>query len=135
MRTDELTNMTNRVPKVINPAAHAVADYVSAGAMIATGFALRHRNRRAANFAFANGAGIIALSMITDYPGGLFPRINFRNHGAVDMILAALTAAGPALLGFGSTSEAQVFYGQAAAETAVIAATDWGGADGRLLSM
>lgn len=134
MRTDELTNITKGAPKVINPAAHAVVDYMTAASFIAIGFGLLHRNRTAANCAFMNGAAIVGLSLITDYPGGVFPRINFRTHGAIDMALTAMTAAAPAMLGFASEPEAQLFYGQAAAEAAVVASTDWGGADGRLLA-
>ena len=38
---------------------------------------------------------------------------------------AALAGLGPALFGFADEPEANMFYGQAASEVGVIAATDW----------
>ena len=38
---------------------------------------------------------------------------------------AVMAGAGPALLGFAGDAEAQAFYGQAAVEAGVVAATDW----------
>ena len=125
MRTDDLTTITNGVPKFINQPAHAVLDYVTAGTFIAMGFGLLHRNRRAANLAFANGIAVLGLSIMTDYPGGIFRTISFKTHGAIDVLQASMTALGPALLGFASAPEAQMFHAQAALETAIVAATDW----------
>jgi hypothetical protein len=115
----------NRVPKVISPGAHAILDYMTAGGFIAAGFWMRRKNRRASTLAFVNGAAVLGLSLLTDYPGGVFRRLSFKTHGAVDAMQAAMTAAGPAMLGFAETPEAQFFHGQAAVEGAVIAATDW----------
>jgi hypothetical protein len=111
--------------KFINPSAHAVLDYVAAGSLIALGYGLRATNRRAAIFAFANGAAVLGLSLLTNYPGGVFRTLSFRTHGTIDVLQAGLLAAGPSLLGFGDTTEGQLFYGQAALEAGVIAATDW----------
>ena len=110
----------------IDARAHAVLDYATAGLCFAMAFALRHRNRTAARFAGANGAAVMLLSLLTDYPGGAVRRIGFRTHGLMDAVQAAVTAAGPAILGFAGRAESAVFYAQAAAEAAVIAATDWG---------
>ena len=133
MRTSDLTDMTSNVPKVIDPATHAVLDYLTAGAFIAMGFGLMNRNRRAAGLAFANGMAVLGLSLMTDYPGGVFRTISFKTHGAVDVMQAGMTALGPALLGFAGKPEAQMFHAQAAVEAAVVAATDWNSTDaGRL---
>jgi hypothetical protein len=123
--TSTLTNMTSGMPKVIDPAAHAVLDYLTAGTFFAIGFSMLGRHQRAANLAFVNGASVLGLSMLTDYPGGLFRRISFQTHGVIDVIQAVMAAAGPALLGFAGEPEAQAFYGQAAVEGGVVAATDW----------
>ena len=128
MRTDELTNvnnMTNAVPKIIDPATHAVLDYLTAGTFIAMGFSLMGRNRRAAGLAFANGAAVLGLSLMTDYPGGLFKTVSFKTHGTIDMMQAGMSALGPTLLGFAGEPEAHMFHAQAAVEAAVVAATDW----------
>lgn len=125
MRTDELTSVTDNVPKVIDPGMHAILDYATAGAFMAMGFGLLKKNRRAANLAFVNGMAVLGLSLMTDYPGGVFRTISFKTHGMIDMMQAGMTAFGPALLGFAREPEAQMFHAQAAVEAAVVAATDW----------
>jgi hypothetical protein len=123
--TSTLTQMTSGMPKVIDPAAHAVLDYLTAGTFFAMGLSMMGRHKGAAGCAFANGASVVCLSLMTDYPGGVFRKISFQTHGAVDVALAMLAGASPALMGFAGRPEAQAFYGQAAVEAGVIATTDW----------
>ena len=111
--------------KLIGPKSHAVLDYATAGTFFALAARYRETNPAASLLAFVNGAAVLGLSLLTDYPGGLFPAVSFRTHGVVDAIQAAMSATGPALMGFADTPEARVFYSQAATETAVIAATDF----------
>lgn len=115
--------------KLIGPKSHAVLDYATAGTFFALGARYRRTNPAASTLAFLNGAAVLGLSLLTDYPGGLFRTVSFRTHGVVDAIQAAMSATGPALFGFADTPEARVFYSQAAAETAVIAATDFSNGD------
>jgi hypothetical protein len=121
----DLTTLTHRVPKVFGAGAHAVADYATAGAFAALGMYLHKRNPRAAGLAYANAAAIAGLSMMTDYPGGMFPMLSFRAHGRADLALSALAAAGPAMLGFADDPAARMFYGAAGLETAIVSSTDW----------
>jgi hypothetical protein len=121
----DLTTLTRPVPKVFDAGAHAVADYATAGAFAALGLYLHRRNRRAARLAYANAAAIVGLSMLTDYPGGVFPVLSFRAHGQADLALTALTAAGPAMLGIANDPAARMFYGAAGMETAIVSSTDW----------
>ena len=111
--------------KKISPAAHAVLDYATAAAFFALAARYRHHNDRASTLALINGLSVLVLSIFTDYPGGLFRRISFRTHRAVDAAQAALAGAGPALLGFAGDADARAFYAQAATEAGVIGATDW----------
>ena len=111
--------------KPIDARRHAVADYATAASFMAAAMYYRGRHRQAAAFAAFNAISILTLSALTDYPGGLFRTLSFRAHGVVDRVLAAATAAGPALLGFANDREALMFYGHAAAEAGVIAATDF----------
>ena len=124
MATD-MTEITRAVPKVIDAKTHAVLDYLTAGTFLAAGLALRNRHPRAAGLALVNGFAVLGLSMLTDYPGGVWRTLSFRTHGTVDMVQASMTAFGPMLLGFARDPEAQFFHGQAVVETAVVAATDW----------
>jgi hypothetical protein len=116
---------TEALTKAISPAHHAVLDYGVAGAFFAYGVSMRSRHRPAASLAFLNGAMIVGMSLLTDYPGGVFRAISFRGHRTGDIAQAALAGLGPVLLGFADDPEAKYFYGQAASEAAVIAATDW----------
>jgi hypothetical protein len=109
----------------ISPAQHAVLDYGVASTYFALGASLMNRHRPAALLAFLNGGMVLGMSMFTDYPGGLFRKISFRTHRTGDIIQAALAGLGPALFGFADDAEARYFYGQAASEVGVIAATDW----------
>ena len=70
---------------------------------------------------------VLGMSLLTDYPGGLYRTLSFRVHRAGDIVQAALAGLGPILFGFRDDPEAKYFYGQALSEAGVIAATDWGG--------
>jgi hypothetical protein len=123
--SDQVTDMTAAVPKVINPSAHAVIDYVAAGTFLAAGMALRGRHSRASNCALMNGVAALGLAMMTDYPGGIFRTVSFRTHGVIDVLMTGMCALAPTLMGFAQDAEAQLFHTQAALEAAVVAATDW----------
>jgi hypothetical protein len=134
MQTSGITDMTSSVPKVIDPSTHAVLDYLTAGAFIAMGFGLMNRHRDAANLAFCNGLAVLGLSLMTDYPGGVFRTISFKTHGVIDVLQAGMSALGPSVLGFAGEPEAQMFHAQAAIEAAVVASTDWDGTSMRQLA-
>jgi hypothetical protein len=124
MMNTELSN-THAITKPISPAQHAILDYSVAATFLAFGFSNLSRHRSAAALAFVNGAMILGMSMLTDYPGGVFRTLSFRTHRTGDVVQAALAGLGPVLFGFGNDPEAKYFYGQAASEAGVIAATDW----------
>jgi len=125
MNESDLTPTTMGLPKVISPGQHAVLDYGVAATFFGMGRHLQGTHNRAAALAYLNGAMVLGLSLMTDYPGGVFRAISFRGHRTGDMIQAALAGAGPLLFGFARDSEAKFFYGQAASEVGVIASTDW----------
>ena len=120
-----LQTLANPVPKVIDPAMHAVADYSAAAGLACLGMYLRDRNSTLSNFAFLNAGMIVAMSLMTKYPGGLVPAMSFKMHGIMDAVQGALLAAGPVLLGQQDDPDSRLFYGQAALEMGVVAATDW----------
>jgi hypothetical protein len=111
--------------RMISPAQHAVLDYGVAATFLAFGFSMLSRHRPAAALAFVNGAMVLGMSLMTDYPGGVFRKLSFKTHRTGDMAQAALAGLGPVLFGFADDPEAKYFYGQAASEAGVIAATDW----------
>lgn len=111
--------------RMISPGAHAVLDYGVAGTFLTYGFSKMASRRGAAALALINGFMVLGMSMMTDYPGGVWRKLSFKGHRTGDICQAALAALGPVLFGFASDSEAQFFYGQAASEVGVIAMTDW----------
>jgi len=122
---NELSDARGIMPAVISPAQHAVLDYGVAATFFSIGMAMRARHRRAANLAFLNGAMVLGMSLLTDYPGGVVRKLSFKGHRTGDIVQAALAGFGPALLGFARDPEAKYFYGQAMSEVGVNAATDW----------
>lgn len=119
-----MTNVMNDPP--ITPTQHAALDYGVAATFFALALRYRRRNKdAAAALAFMNGAMVLGMSLFTDYPGGVWKRIPFRVHGALDVVQGALAGAGPLLFGFADEDEAKTFYLQAASEAGVIAATNW----------
>ncbi len=123
--SNELVRATEDMPKPITPGVHAVLDYGVASTYFAVGIGLKNRHKAASTLAFLNGAMVLGLSMLTDYPGGVWRVISFKSHGVADAMQAALAGLGPVLFGFAGDPEAAYFYGQAASEVGVIAATDW----------
>jgi len=123
MASNELTRS-----RPISPTQHAVLDYGVASMFFALGFKYRNQNRAASTLAFVNGGMVLGMSMLTDYPGGVWRRISFKTHGVLDVVQAALTGFGPALMGFADTPEAKTFYAQAASEVGVVSMTDWNAA-------
>jgi hypothetical protein len=125
MANTSIATITADMPKYIDPRTHAVLDYLTAGGFLALGVSMLGQHSRASALAFANGAAVLGLALMTDYPGGVFRKISFQTHGLVDAIQAAMTATGPMLLGFAGDAEAQPFHAQAVIEAGVIGATDW----------
>lgn len=113
------------VPKVIDPAQHAVLDYGFAATFFALGMKYRGTHRAASALAFINGAMVLGMSLMTDYPGGVWKKISFPMHGTLDVVQAAVAGLGPVVMGFANDPEARTFYGQAVSEVGVVAATDW----------
>ena len=126
--TELLPTDRNGIQTTISPAQHAVLDYGVASTFLALGFTLLPRHRPAAALAFVNGAMVLGMSLLTDYPGGVYRKLSFRGHRTGDIVQAALAGLGPVVLGFGTDPEAKYFYGQAISEAGVIAATDWNAA-------
>lgn len=113
------------ISTAISPSQHAVLDYGVAATFLAVGLSLFHRHRPASVLALVNGGMILAMSMMTDYPGGVARKLSFKGHRTGDIVQASLAGLGPILFGFAGDPEAKYFYGQALSEAAVISATDW----------
>lgn len=92
--------VTRRLPKIVSPRGHAIADYLTAGIFVVAGALFWRTNKRAAAASLLCGSAELALALMTDYPGGIARIVSFPKHGRIDIGFAALTAAMPEILGF-----------------------------------
>jgi len=115
---------TKKMPKAVTPKGHAVIDYLTVGTFLITGALYWRRHKRAALSAFICGGAELALSLITDYPGGVKKVISFPTHCKVDLGLAAMTATMPEFMGFKDDREKRFFLAQSAGITLAANLTD-----------
>jgi hypothetical protein len=118
---------SSRLPKVLGPRVHAVADYSVAALLFGAGVLFWRNHRSASLSALLCGSGVLLNSLCTDYPGGVVREMSFENHGRIDAGLAGLTAAMPGLMGFSGEPQARFFEATALAETLAAGFTDYHG--------
>jgi len=105
-------------PRSISPKGHAIIDYIMAGSFLTTAAWFWGRNKRAAVAALVVAGSELAVSLLTNYPGGVKKVINFRAHRDIDLGLAAMTATLPEFFAFKNEHERKFFL----AESAIMAA-------------
>ncbi len=118
--------LANRMPKVISPKGHAIADYATIGTFGLLAYLFWGRNKRAAISAMTCGIAELTTSLLTDYPGGVTGLISFPTHGKIDMGLAATCVSMPSLMGFDDEPEAKWFRILGLNVTAVTGMTEFG---------
>jgi hypothetical protein len=77
------------------------------------------RNKHSAVSALICGGAELALSLLTDYPGGVVDAISFPTHLKLDLGLAAMTASMPEFMKFDDDSQKWFFLLQSGQMTAV----------------
>lgn len=118
---------TNRMPKVINPTAHAVIDYAIAASFLGMAGLFWKRNKRAAVACLVCGTTEVLTAMLTDYPGGVASQLSFETHGSIDFGLSGLVTGLPDLMRFSHEPESRFFRVQGLAIAAVSGLTDFTG--------
>jgi hypothetical protein len=113
------------LPRMLSPKAHAVVDYITAGSFLISAGLFWQRNQRAALAALICGSSELAVSLLTDYPGGVTTRISFPRHREIDLGLAAMTATMPEFLAFKDHAERKFFLAQGVLITAVTELTQF----------
>jgi hypothetical protein len=113
------------LPRMLSPKAHSVVDYIAAGSFLISAGFFWQRNQRAALAALICGGSELAVSLMTDYPGGVTKRISFRRHREIDLGLAAMTATMPEFLAFKDDAERKFFLAQGALITAATELTQF----------
>ena len=107
------------VPRFISPKGHAIIDYFTIGSFFLSAAWFWGRHKRAALAALTCGGAELAVSLLTNYPGGVKKAISFHRHGEIDLGLAAMTATMPEFLAFKESDEKKFFLAQGAFITAV----------------
>ncbi|GAC1438514.1 MAG: hypothetical protein NVS1B11_24040 [Terriglobales bacterium] len=118
--------LTKRLPKVMSPKGHAIADYLTIASFFVAGALFWRANKRAAVASFICGGAELAVNLVTDYPGGVRPVIRFPLHGKMDLGMAAMTATIPELMGFARERQRGFFLTQAGIITATTNLTNFG---------
>ena len=118
---------TNKMPKVINPTAHAIIDYAMAASFFGMAAFFWRRNKRAAVSALVCGVAETVTALCTDYPGGVVDEISFATHGGIDVGLSGVVASMPGMLRFSDEPESKFFRIQGVALAAVTGLTDFTG--------
>jgi len=119
------------LPNVISPKGHAVIDYMIAGAFFATAGLFWRQNKRAAVASLLCGGAQLAVSMLTDYPGGVRRSIKFQTRRKLDLGLAAMAAAMPEFLNFENEPQQKFFTTQGVLITAANELTNFPDTDER----
>jgi hypothetical protein len=116
---------TNKMPKVINPKAHAIIDYAMAASFFGMAAFFWRRNKRAAVSALVCGTAETITALCTDYPGGVVKEISYETHGAIDFGLSGLVAGLPDMFRFSGEPESRFFRVQGLALATVTGLTDF----------
>ena len=117
--------LTDKVPPVISPGAHAVMDYALAAVFFSGAMLFWRRNKRAGLASLFCGGAELLVAASTDYPGGLAPAMSLRMHGRVDVGLTMIAAEMPRFFDFSGEPEARFFEWNAVAMAAVAGLTDF----------
>jgi hypothetical protein len=102
------------LPRMISPRAQAILDYVLVGSFFGTASWFWRHNKRAALAAILCGSAKLAVTMLTDNPGGVRRIITPRARREIDLGLAAMVATMPDFLAFKDEPEKKFFLAQGA---------------------
>ena len=102
------------VPRIVSAEAHAILDYIMVGSSFMSALWFWRKSKRAAVAALISGGAELAVSLLTDYPGGVMRIISFRKHREIDFGLGAMTATLPEFLAFQDEPEKKFFLIQGA---------------------
>jgi hypothetical protein len=115
----------SRLPKVVSPTTHAVADYLTAALFFAGSVLFWRKSKRAAVASLICGAAEIGVAAFTDYPGGVKHPISFPLHRKIDFGLSSMTATMPDFLAFEDEKEKAFFRTQSILMAGVTVLTDF----------
>ena len=105
--------------RLLSPGLHAVIDYLVVAAFLVApaffGF-----TGAAATLCFALSAVHLAMSLLTDSPGGLARKLPFPIHGTIESLVVPFLVIAPYLFGFERQFTARVFFMSAGVALALV---------------
>lgn len=101
--------MEEHAVKIFTPLTHGYLDYVTVLLFLAAP-ALLGLTGMPATLAYALAIIHLVMTLLTDFPLGLFKLIPFTIHGWVERVVGPLLVVAPFLLGFSANSTARNFY-------------------------
>jgi hypothetical protein len=113
------------IPRSVSPKAHSIVDFITVGTFLAGAALFWRHNKRAAVASLVCGAADLAVTLLTDYPGGVDRVISYRAHRDIDLGLAAMFATMPDFLAFSDEREKKFFLLQGALTTALAETTQF----------
>ena len=113
------------IPRTVSPKAHSIVDLITVGTFLAGAALFWRRNKRAAVAALVCGAADLAVTLLTDYPGGVDRVISYKAHREIDLGLATMFATIPDFLAFGDEREKKFFLMQGALTTVLAETTQF----------
>ncbi|UYZ59500.1 hypothetical protein [Hymenobacter latericus] len=84
--SDVLERLTQRLPKVVSPQAHALFDLAAFPAMLGLAYWLWPRNRPAAKLLLANALLEGPNATVTNFPPAVVPLLSFRTHVSTGLV-------------------------------------------------
>ncbi len=118
--------LASKMPKVVSPKAHAIADYATVGTFALLAGLFWGRHKRAAIAAIICAGSELTTTLLTDFPGGVAGAISLPIHVKIDFGVAAAASSLPTFMGFDGDSEAKWFRILGLNITAIAAMTDTG---------
>ena len=113
------------IPRAVSPKAHSIVDLITVGTFLAGAALFWRRNKRAAIAALICGGADLAVTLLTDYPGGVDRVISYGAHRDIDLGLAAMFATMPDFMAFKDEPEKKFFLMQGALTTALAETTQF----------
>ena len=90
---DLIDEVLCQFPKLVSPKAHAIFDALAFPAMLSLVIYLAKKNPRVGAIMGLNLAVEGGVSLLTNYPPAVIPKISFRDHIRIGMVFAPLSSA------------------------------------------
>ena len=102
------------LPRMISPKTQAILDYLRVGSFLGTATWFWRHNKRAAIAALLCGSAKLAVTLLTDNPGGVRKIITPHARREIDLGLAAMVATMPEFFAFKDEPQKKFFLAQGA---------------------